>query len=564
MGTEIDGVNGIIKNTTSDGDVTIKGNDGGSEISALVFDMSAAGAATFNGKITADAGIDIDNFNIDGTTIALSSGDITLDAAGDIILDADGGDIRFKDGGTEIAVFENSSSDLQIKAAVQDKDIIFRGNDGGAGINALVLDMSDAGAATFNNKIVATELDISGDIDVDGTTNLDVVDIDGAVNMATTLVVGGVITVIDGSTSAPSITNAGDTNSGIYFPADDNIGLVVGGSRKLLANSTGVSIANGTFAASGGAVFNEGSADVDFRVESNGNANMLFVDGGSDHVNIGTATDLGSTLNVAGDVTASGGSFKLNADDFLQFSNNSFARFVVNDTEIMRATATGQILQGVTSSGSVFRSKGVANGELAFHFSNSSTNSPYGGIIDFDATGASGADNNTQYFLRCGDTTAIRFFIYSDGDVQNHDNSYGAISDERIKSNITDANSQWNDIKNIKVRNFQKKDDIRDYGADKAKVQLGVIAQELETVSPKLVKEYNPTNNDIMSDSVFGTLYEDGDDIPENNKIGDVKEIKEQVKGVNYSILYMKAIKALQEAQTRIETLETKVAALEG
>ena len=48
MGTEIDGVNGIIKNTTSDGDITIKGNDGGSEISALVFDMSDAGTATFN------------------------------------------------------------------------------------------------------------------------------------------------------------------------------------------------------------------------------------------------------------------------------------------------------------------------------------------------------------------------------------------------------------------------------------------------------------------------------------------------------------------------------------
>ena len=48
MGTEIDGVNGIIKNTTSDGDITIKGNDGGSEISALVLDMSDAGTATFN------------------------------------------------------------------------------------------------------------------------------------------------------------------------------------------------------------------------------------------------------------------------------------------------------------------------------------------------------------------------------------------------------------------------------------------------------------------------------------------------------------------------------------
>jgi len=50
----------------------------------------------------------------------------------------------------------------------------------------------------------------------------------------------------------------------------------------------------------GEAVFNEDSQDLDFRVESNGNANMLFVDGGSDHVNIGTATDLGGVLNVAG------------------------------------------------------------------------------------------------------------------------------------------------------------------------------------------------------------------------------------------------------------------------
>jgi len=48
MSTEIDGVNGIIKNTTSDGDITIKGNDGGSEISALILDMSDAGTATFN------------------------------------------------------------------------------------------------------------------------------------------------------------------------------------------------------------------------------------------------------------------------------------------------------------------------------------------------------------------------------------------------------------------------------------------------------------------------------------------------------------------------------------
>ena len=63
--------------------------------------------------------------------------------------------------------------------------------------------------------------------------------------------------------------------------------------------------------------------------------------------------------------------------------------------------------------------------------------------------------------------------------------------------------------------------------------------------------------------SEFGTLYEDGDTIPEGKEIGDIKEVKEQVKAISYSVLYMKAIKALQEAMAKIETLETKVKALE-
>ena len=87
-------------------------------------------------------------------TMAQASGDFTLDVGGDIILDADGGDIRLKDAGTEFGNIENSSSDLQIKASVQDKDIIFRGDDGGSGINALVLDMSEGGTAIFNSHVL--------------------------------------------------------------------------------------------------------------------------------------------------------------------------------------------------------------------------------------------------------------------------------------------------------------------------------------------------------------------------------------------------------------------------
>ena len=174
-------------------------------------------------------------------------------------------------------------------------------------------------------------------------------------------------------------------------------------------------------------------------------------------------------------------------------------------------------------------------------------------------------DNNTQYFLTCGDSSEIRCQIFSDGDIVNHDNSYGAISDERIKQNIKDANSQWDDIKAVRVRNFKKKDDTRKYGEDAAWEQIGVVAQELEQVSPKLIQHSNPSSADILSDSTFGTIYEVGDDIPEGKEIGDVKELTgEKVKSVQYSILYMKAIKALQEAMARIETLESKVAALEG
>ena len=123
--------------------------------------MSDAGKAVFNAGATfgdvvdADSGVTIDNITIDGTEIDLSSGDLTLDVAGDIILDAAGNDVIFSSGGTAIGHITNSSSDLVIESKVSDKDMIFKGNDGGSGITALTLDMSGAGAATFNNDVTA-------------------------------------------------------------------------------------------------------------------------------------------------------------------------------------------------------------------------------------------------------------------------------------------------------------------------------------------------------------------------------------------------------------------------
>jgi len=127
------------------------------------------------------------------------------------------------------------------------------------------------------------------------------------------------------------------------------------------------------------------------------------------------------------------------------------------------------------------------------------------------------------------------FFVLSNGNVQNTNNSYTAISDIKLKENIVDASSQWDDLKAIQVRNYNFKEET----GHETHTQLGVIAQEIELVSPGLVNELPDRDG-------------------EGNDLGTI------TKSVNYSVLYMKAVKALQEAMERIETLETANASLEA
>ena len=110
------------------------------------------------------------------------------------------------------------------------------------------------------------------------------------------------------------------------------------------------------------------------------------------------------------------------------------------------------------------------------------------------------------------------------------------MSDQKLKQDIVDAGSQWDDIKELRVRKFKFKTDVAAYGDD-AKTLIGLVAQEAELVSPGLVR-----NDPDLDD--------------QNNDLGTV------TKSIRYSVLYMKAVKALQEAQTRIEALETQQADL--
>ena len=322
-----------ISETTSGSGVTIDGvlvKDNGITASGTI----SLGATSFNDNdITNVGSIALDTITNDGT-------DVTIDSSGDITLDAGGADIRLKDDGTQFGRFANSSSNLVVASSISDKDILFQGSDGGSTITALTLDMSAAGAATFNDKITAvgtsvfTNLDISGDIDVDGTTNLDVVDIDGAVDMASTLTVADDANFDSGTlfvdasadrvgvgTTSPSyklhlteastdfavlIANSTSSGNGLKIDAGDNSGDRIlqlsdkDGNEKMRVGATGlVGIGNtspsstldvtGTLAVSGNVDFN-GDLDVD------GTTNL-------DAVDIDGAVDMASTLAVSDDAS---------------------------------------------------------------------------------------------------------------------------------------------------------------------------------------------------------------------------------------------------------------------
>jgi len=135
----------------------------------------------------------------------------------------------------------------------------------------------------------------------------------------------------------------------------------------------------------------------------------------------------------------------------------------------------------------------------------------------------------------------VKSEIEENGDFLSATNSYGSTSDERLKENIEASGSQWDDIKALQVKKYSMKDEDLD-----APNMLGVIAQDLQASG--------------MNGLVKTHIKKDAEDNPILDDDGNEQEFL----SVKYTVLYMKAVKALQEAMTRIETLETKVAALEG
>ena len=207
--------------------------------------------------------------------------------------------------------------------------------------------------------------------------------------------------------------------------------------------------------------------------------------------------------------------------------------FLTNTAERARITSAGQLLVGTTTSSSSLSRFNWATNARTVEIEN--TNASLSTDAQLFVYTERNTTNNSYYYFGCynGTAGAYKLRIADSGDVTNTNGTYGTISDQKMKTDIVDAGSQWTDIKALRFRKFKMKDD------PSGLVQLGVVAQEVELTSPGLVDE-----------------HQDRD--AEGNDLGTT------TKSVKTSVLLMKAAVALQEAMARIEQLEAKVSALES
>ena len=521
------------------------------------FDIDTSGNATFSGSV----GI--------GTTPASSVFEVQ---------DANGVSIKFGD----LAAYPNNVVPCFIGTGTSalagtngDLVLVPRTSDGGK----LIFATGDAGAASENMRIANTGIVINEngadrDFRVESNGSTHMLFVDGGNNRV------GIndtspdykLDVLAGNGDQFRINNGGDRFTQMYF-AHNNVAkgaIWVDATDSSFAfyayssmDANFYSNAQKKFSLRGSeVVVNEDSHDVDFRVESDGNTHMLFVDAGNNHVNIGTSSDFGGVLNVAG-----GAVF----DDATSFDpdtlpNGRIAIGDINDGGGFSApgigwggAAAGQNAAIVSTAGRIFM--GVGNGTSAsdihtameLRFSEVVVNQD-GVSMDFRVE----SDNNQNMFLidasndevvigkssgststaglgmdvgssigqirivktNSGTHNAIRFYHSGSnvGNIQYSDSatSYLTSSDQRLKDNIQDAADAGELIDAIQVRSF-------DWKADGEHQRYGMVAQELNTVAPEAVS------------------------IPED---------PDEMMGVDYSKLVPMLIKEIQTLRSRVAELE--------
>jgi hypothetical protein len=309
------------------------------------------------------------------------------------------------------------------------------------------------------------------------------------------------VAFVAGTAALPAITTTGDTNTGIFFPAADTIAFAEGGAEAMRLDSSG-NLLVGTTTAKTALTVNGGGVT---GLNSSAFAWQHYQQASSSY----TATSIQSVIS--------------GASAYLTFSTNGNWTNG-NASEAARIDSSGNLLVGTTSGSNkltIQASTGSAALASLYNTSNAS------GDQCLALSLGSNANNTSSYFFVCQTPSiANRLFIYGNGNVVNSNNSYGALSDVKLKENIVDASPKLANLMQVKVRNYNL--------IGEENKHIGVVAQELETVFPSMI--------DISPD-----IDADGNDLGTTTK------------SVKYSVFVPMLIKAIQEQQAIIESLKARL-----
>jgi len=247
------------------------------------------------------------------------------------------------------------------------------------------------------------------------------------------------------------------------------------------------------------------------------------------------------TLELSGSTTTEGGVFKTatsgsagsgsSGTEMIMFTDSVGGKinvvsshpaiFYTANTERARIDSSGNLLVGQTSQTAsekfgVTQSSATAS-TARFYASNTS----YTNDIVQISCARSGATTEYNALTVFDNNATLKMLIRANGNLLNSNNSYGSLSDQRLKENIVDATPKLEKMNQVRIVNFNMIGD--------SQKQIGVVAQELEQIFP-----------------------------------GIVEEDRDGMKGVKYSVFVPMLIKAMQEQQAMIEELKADIAALKG
>ena len=212
-----------------------------------------------------------------------------------------------------------------------------------------------------------------------------------------------------------------------------------------------------------------------------------------------------------------------------------------SSTERWRITNTGQLTPSSGALGDISyinintSTNAYAQPKVTFA-SNTSSSHATNGEIRIHQEASPHSDYRAFVYSQSSSNTQV-FRVMGDGDCENANNSYGSTSDLKLKQDITDARSYWDNFKALQFKKFRFKKDVAE--DENAGYRFGLIAQDVESIFPSLVKDNTDLNLDgTPTDTV--------------------------TKSIKYSVLSQIGLRVVQELQTRLEAAEAKIVALES